>query len=196
MRNKKFTAVYLAASGAFLLWANACLADVSLLDASPVGDVTIPELIGYIIKAILGITGAVALFMFVYGGVMMIISGGKTDKIQKAKDVLTWAIIGLVVIFSSYLLVAFVISGITSGSPGLGGGGKGGDGGTCALNSGSCVNVSNSTDNACKVSKILQGDLCYCASKWVERTRPAAIDTHDCKTFLCPGNNTVCVIFK
>lgn len=76
---------------------------------SPIGEVTGPELIGRIIKTALGIVGALALAMFIYGGFTWLTSGGSTDKIKKGKDVLMWATIGLVVIFASYTLVDFLL---------------------------------------------------------------------------------------
>ncbi|MFA5413569.1 MAG: pilin [Patescibacteria group bacterium] len=77
---------------------------------SPIGEVTGPELIGRIIKAVLGIVGALALAMFVFGGFTWLTSGGSPDKIKKGKDILMWAVIGLVVIFTSYTLVDFILT--------------------------------------------------------------------------------------
>jgi len=77
---------------------------------SPIGEVTGPELIGRIIKAVLGVVGALALAMFVFGGFTWLTSGGSPDKIKKGKDILMWAVIGLVVIFTSYTLVDFVLT--------------------------------------------------------------------------------------
>ncbi len=79
---------------------------------SPIAAKTVPELIGSIIKAVLGVVGALTLAMFVYGGFLWLTSGGNPDRIKKGKDVLIWATIGLIVIFSSYALVDFVIRAI------------------------------------------------------------------------------------
>ncbi|MBU1146376.1 pilin [Patescibacteria group bacterium] len=76
---------------------------------SPIGEVTGPELIGRIIKAILGLVGALALAMFVFGGFTWLTSAGSPDKIKKGKDILIWATIGLIVIFTSYTLVDFLL---------------------------------------------------------------------------------------
>lgn len=72
-------------------------------------------LVGGVIKAVLGIVGSIALLMFIYGGFLWLTSGGSTEKITKGKNVLTWAAIGLTVIFLSYTLVNFVIQGLTKG---------------------------------------------------------------------------------
>jgi len=76
---------------------------------SPIKAKTVPELIGSIIKTALGIVGALALLMFVFGGLTWLTSGGSPDKIKKGRDILIWAVIGLVVIFASYTLVDFVL---------------------------------------------------------------------------------------
>ena len=73
---------------------------------------TIPILIGRIIRAILGLSGVVALLMFVYGGVLYLISAGDSKKVQKGKDTFTHAVIGLVIIFTAYTLVDFVIKAL------------------------------------------------------------------------------------
>ncbi len=57
---------------------------------------------------ILGIVGALTLLMFVYGGVMMIISGGSADKVKKGKDIIIGSVVGLMIVFGSYLIVSFV----------------------------------------------------------------------------------------
>jgi len=82
---------------------------------NPLGVTDIRVLIGRVIRALLGISGAVALLMFVYGGMLWLTSGGNADQIKKGKNTLIWAVIGLVVIFTSYTLVSALISAITTG---------------------------------------------------------------------------------
>ena len=57
---------------------------------------------------ILGIIGSLALLMFVYGGFMFLISAGSSDKVGQAKKIIVAAVIGLVIVFSSYLIIRFV----------------------------------------------------------------------------------------
>jgi hypothetical protein len=52
--------------------------------------------------------GAVALLFFVYGGFMMIISRGNTEKIGQGTKAMTAAVVGLVVAFSGYALITFL----------------------------------------------------------------------------------------
>jgi len=56
---------------------------------------------------ILGIVGSLALLFFIYGGIMFLIAGGKEEQIKKGKDIITAAIIGLILVFASYLIIAF-----------------------------------------------------------------------------------------
>ena len=76
-------------------------------------DATTPnQLIGQIINGALGIVGSLALVMFIYGGFTWMLAAGSSEKVQKGKDILIWATLGLVVIFSAYAIVKFVIEGI------------------------------------------------------------------------------------
>ncbi len=76
------------------------------------------QIIGRVIKGILGVVGAFALLMVVYGGIMMLTSAGQSEKIEKGKKVLIWAVIGTAVILGSYVLVGYVITAITGGGGG------------------------------------------------------------------------------
>ncbi len=78
------------------------------------GDIRV--VIGRVIKAILGISGVVALLMFVWGGFLWLTSAGEIDKVKKGKQTLTWAVIGLVVIFTAYILVTALIGMLTEGA--------------------------------------------------------------------------------
>lgn len=70
------------------------------------------QAIGTVIKAVMGIVGSIALAMFIYGGLLWLTSGGNPDKIKKGKDVLMWAVIGMIVIFVSYNFVSFIITAV------------------------------------------------------------------------------------
>ncbi len=57
---------------------------------------------------ILGIVGSLALIMFVYGGFLFVFSGGNNDMVTKGKQTLKNAIIGLFIVFLSFMLVGMV----------------------------------------------------------------------------------------
>lgn len=83
---------------------------------NPLGTSDIRFVIGRIIRALLGFSGAIALLMFVLGGFYWLTSAGKPEQIKKGKDTLIWAVIGLVVIFSAYMLVGLVIDALQKGT--------------------------------------------------------------------------------
>jgi len=58
---------------------------------------------------ILGIVGSLALLFFIYGGFMFLISAGNSAQVDKGKKIITGAIIGLILVFTSYLIIQFVM---------------------------------------------------------------------------------------
>jgi hypothetical protein len=87
-------------------------ADVNLTNPLGNNNTSVPKLIGQIIKVALSIVGSLALVMFVYGGFTWMLAAGNEQAITKGKNILSWAAIGLVVIFASYSAVSFVIESI------------------------------------------------------------------------------------
>jgi hypothetical protein len=69
-------------------------------------------LIGRVINAILGVVGSLALLMFIFGGLTWMLAAGSPERVQKGKNILVWATIGLIVIFTSYAMVRFVFKGL------------------------------------------------------------------------------------
>jgi len=63
-----------------------------------------------IIRWIYQIMGALAFLAIIYSGLMYISSTGVPDKMEKAKKNLTWAIIGIVIAFLSFVIVEWVSS--------------------------------------------------------------------------------------
>lgn len=80
--------------------------------SNPLKVETPQQLIGQIINAVLGVVGSLALLMFVFGGLTWMTSGGSAEKIKKGRDILVWAAIGLIVVFSAYGLVRVLILGV------------------------------------------------------------------------------------
>ena len=65
---------------------------------------------------LLGISGAVALGFFVYGGFVYVMSRGKPDEVKKATGILTSAVTGIAIIFLSGVLVRFSTQALTGGT--------------------------------------------------------------------------------
>jgi hypothetical protein len=68
---------------------------------------------------ILGISGSAVLFVFVYGGYKWLFSRGDSKWVESGKEAMTGGVIGLMIIFGSYVALNFIISGLTteSGTP-------------------------------------------------------------------------------
>jgi uncharacterized membrane protein YidH (DUF202 family) len=71
---------------------------------------TVPTLAGDIIRAFLGIIGSLALVLFIYAGGIRLFSQGDSGKIKNSTDIMLWTGIGLVVIFTSYIILHFIFS--------------------------------------------------------------------------------------
>jgi len=74
------------------------------------------QLIANIALLILVVTGPILILMFIYGGVLWIISAGNQEKIQQGKLAITSAVIGLVIVLGAYLIVNTVIASLTGSS--------------------------------------------------------------------------------
>ena len=66
-------------------------------------------LIGRVINVALGLVGSLALVMFIYGGLTWMLSGGSSDKTSKGKNIIIWAALGMIMIFSAYAIVNFAL---------------------------------------------------------------------------------------
>jgi|GEM_PF-3099163 len=77
------------------------------------GDVTdVNAIIGNIIKAAMGVMGALVLLMIVYGGVTWLTAAGSPEKVKSGSNMILWAILGAVVVLGSYLLLMGVLKGL------------------------------------------------------------------------------------
>lgn len=70
-------------------------------------------ILGNIIKAAMGFIGATALVLFMYGGLVIMTSAGSSEALKKGKNIMVWAAIGIIVIFSSYAIVNFLVDKIS-----------------------------------------------------------------------------------
>lgn len=114
MTNHQKKAVVVAAlAWGIALPAMTLAASIQVTDLpKPLGQTSLPQLIGRVIKAIMGLSGAVALIMFIWGGIQWLSSAGNAEKTKKAQNTLTWSVIGLIAIFSSYALLNFILNAI------------------------------------------------------------------------------------
>lgn len=70
-------------------------------------------IIALVIKAALGLVGALTLVMMVWGGFLWLTSAGNPEKIERGTKTMLWAAVGVVLVFSSYLILNTVLDYIT-----------------------------------------------------------------------------------
>lgn len=68
----------------------------------------IEPLIGAVVRAFLIFSGVVTLFLVVWGALKLITSGGDAKQVAAARQIITYAIIGVVVVLSSFSIVYFI----------------------------------------------------------------------------------------
>lgn len=62
-----------------------------------------------VVNFVLSFLGLIAVIMVIYAGFLMIFSAGNDESISKAKSIIIWVAIGIIVILLSYVIVNFVI---------------------------------------------------------------------------------------
>lgn len=73
---------------------------------------TLGQNVTLIINYFLGILGLVAVAMLIYAGVLMVTASGNDEQVGKARNIITYAVIGIVIILLSYTIVTFVTSAL------------------------------------------------------------------------------------
>lgn len=65
----------------------------------------LPTLFSNVVSVLLTLSGVAALFFIIFSGIKFITSGGDPKQVEGARKTLTYAIIGLIVIFLAYFIV-------------------------------------------------------------------------------------------
>jgi hypothetical protein len=73
---------------------------------------TLPDLVGNLINILLSVVGIILVVLLIYAGFLYMTAQGDSTKVDKAKDMMKNAIIGLVIIVSAYAISSFVISAL------------------------------------------------------------------------------------
>ena len=67
-----------------------------------------------IINFVIGIMGLVSVGYIIYGGVQYSTSAGDSSKIQRAKNTILYAVIGLIIAGLAFAIVNFVVQGLAT----------------------------------------------------------------------------------
>ncbi|MDP2656724.1 MAG: hypothetical protein Q8P11_04130 [bacterium] len=70
------------------------------------------SVVGLVIKAILGLMGIVFLILMIYAGILWMTAAGEKERVEKARDMISTAIIGLLITIGSYTLTYFVVENL------------------------------------------------------------------------------------
>lgn len=81
---------------------------------------SVGEIIVRVIQWIMGIVGLICVAFIICGGVMYATSGGSEEHITRAKKILLWSIIGLIICILAFTIAAAVV-GMIGGEEGVGG---------------------------------------------------------------------------
>lgn len=75
---------------------------------------SLPQMIGRLIQALLGILGVIFLVLTIYAGFLWMTAAGEDKKVKEAKETLTRAVIGLVIVLSAYSITTFILGNLLS----------------------------------------------------------------------------------
>jgi len=76
--------------------------------------VCLVTLIGNIISTVLGLVGVFLLVMLLYAGITWMTAGGEEKKVKQARDTITNAVAGIIIVALSYAISSFVISTLST----------------------------------------------------------------------------------
>jgi len=122
-------------TGSTAAWVSSVPGGLVLVPCTQSGNCTIDDLVNQGInfaKWIMGLSGALFLLVFVYGGAMYVASFGKAEYVTKGKNALKRGAIGIVLVMGAWTVVSYVATSL--GYQGIGVGGSavaGGSKGVC-----------------------------------------------------------------
>ena len=84
-------------------------------NSSNCGNYTLNEMVSVFTKYAsrsLGLVGSLALLAFVAGGLMMMLSAGNPEWVTRGKQTIIGAVIGLAIVFTSYMIIQLVFTSL------------------------------------------------------------------------------------
>lgn len=95
---------------------------LDLFAANPTLDVNVPKVaadaatLGSVLSWVYGLVGLVAVIFIIVGGIRYALSGGDAAGVKQAKDTITYAIVGLVLVILAYTITQFVVKSVDGSS--------------------------------------------------------------------------------
>jgi hypothetical protein len=81
----------------------------ALIDRTP------QQITGTVVGAVLSLLGVIFFLLVIYGGLRWMLAQGNEQEVEKAKQILIAAVIGLVIVLSAYAITTFIGTQLTSG---------------------------------------------------------------------------------
>jgi amino acid transporter len=75
------------------------------------------NILAQIINTLLVWAGVIALIFIIFGGFRYILSMGNQESVEKARNTILYAILGLIIVFLSYLIVAYLLGDLLGVKP-------------------------------------------------------------------------------
>ena len=75
---------------------------------NPAGLTKPTDLIGRAIRLLMAFIGSISLILYIWSGILWMTAAGNAERTGKAKTIMMWTTLGLLVMLSSYVLVNFV----------------------------------------------------------------------------------------
>ena len=93
---------------------DACAADPSATICSSANQSQqVQPFLKTLINTLLFIVGILSVIVIIVGGIMYVISAGDSSKVTRAKNMIIYALVGLVIAFLAYAIVNFVLKSLT-----------------------------------------------------------------------------------
>lgn len=83
-----------------------CQTEIGAVPIDPSG------FVNAILNAVIPVGGALALILIIYGGFKMVTSSGYAEEVRKGKEIITYAIVGLILILFAVLIVRVIGGGV------------------------------------------------------------------------------------
>ncbi len=79
---------------------------------NPLGSVSIPQIIATILSYIAQVGGVFAVIMFIWVGFKFVTAQGNTTKLQEARKMFFWTVIGVAILLGAQLLATIIVGTI------------------------------------------------------------------------------------
>jgi hypothetical protein len=100
IRKMTFFALFIMSA---LITTQALALDINITNTIATSDFSI--LLTNFLKWLLSVAGAIALLILITGGVFYVTSTGNDQKVETAKKMITWTLLGLILILASYSII-------------------------------------------------------------------------------------------